>query len=198
MFKKFGVNEGRMNRILLWANNRFSESDEMMGALAKAQEAVDFQEKLQAFREELGDKGFKATPFLIAEFDKQVKKFLSYHALLAGMYYFMYSASCLEKIFKDKQALKDAESRDKLTRMVVEDKNSIEGIIGKIWDDKQFTGMVSEFDAWLRKGGYAGNTLRACISFDSMLRVHAFKSGELYLDVIMKQNIVEMAKRFVR
>ena len=196
MFKKFGVNEGRMNRILLWANNKFSKSEEMMGALAKAQDSVDFQEKLQAFKEELKEKGLAY--FSPVEFDEQLKKLLSYHALLAGMNYFLHSATYLERIFKDKQALKDAESRDKLNKMVIEDKHGLEELANKVWKDKQFSGMVSEFDAWLRRGGFAGNSVRLLPTFDSMLRVHAFKSGELYLDVIMKQNIVEMAKKFVR
>jgi hypothetical protein len=192
--KFFSMNQQRTERVLLRVNQMLRHS-RLAGELLKAQDSEDFEERAEQFRHELLDNGCSAN--LMFERISAFQDLMQHHALLSGMHYFLYTATYLERIFKDKNAMADAESKDKLYKMISEDSNfSLQA--EKVWIDKDFVEKVKAFEKALDADGYKGIKLTDSKPFQNLLTAHAFKAGEIYFDVLMKNNLIEVAKRLVR
>lgn len=190
--KFFSMNEKRLERVVIGMNKVLARS-QFAGELEKARTTLDFVETLALLRQELVDGGMEDIDLLGMPVFIDL---LRHHSVLSGSRYFFHVSGYIEKLFKDKQALKDSESKDKIFKMVSEDEEFSKQS-NKVWEDKEFVDFVKSFGAVIKARGYAGD-VKANPHFLTLLRVHAHKSGELYFDIIMRYNLIEMVGRMVR
>jgi hypothetical protein len=192
--KYFYMNQVRTERVLKRVNQMLRHS-RLATELLKAEESKDFKECMERFVQDLRENGYEGALSFLGVLAFQ--DLMLHHALLSGMYYFLYTATYLERIFKDRNAMKDSKSKDKLYKMIADDKHfSLQA--EKVWTDADFVRKVQAFERILESHGYKGIKLKDSKFFNDMLTAHAFKAGEIYFDVLMKNNLVEVAKRLVR